>query len=300
MGKVKKTGLWILILTCVLAAGCNHKEENGKGMQEPVKNMANNDSLQRKFSEGRINTIKDDQESKMEILQNTMEEQKMMLTDNKLRHQLLDFNVNVNKLMTNNPSGKEQLIQSTLEVMEGIGADSDARKRFTKQQNDIRQKALQNSSLKNTILKQNVREQHLALVNTGTAKEMKQISLDTSKSIFFDDELRLEMLKMDIQRFKTISDNPALRTEMAHSMLPLLKDPVIAAELNKMIKLALAQEMKKMQAEMQRQMQNQMMQMKQIQRQTKNPGISKEPSGQPKPAPQPYQPPTNQIEPSQP
>ncbi|CAH0344538.1 hypothetical protein [Bacillus sp. CECT 9360] len=279
--------LLTLMLTCILAAGCNQQGSKEKGMQESIENMANNESVQRGFSEGRIHTIKHDHGSKEDILLNTMEEQEMMLTDNELRDQLLDFNIKVNKQMVKDPAGKEQLMESTLEVTDGISADPNKRERFVNQQQTIRQQALKSSHLKNNVLKQNVREQQLALDNPGTAKDIKEISLDTSKAVLSDDELRPEMLKMNIQGFKKISEDPALRTEMARTMLPLLKDPVIAAELQKMIKLAVAQEMKKMQAVMQQQMKQQMIQMQKKQQQPNKQVQPNQPKGEPQQAPPP-------------
>lgn len=250
----------IIILAFVFAAGCTHNDDGGQGIEKSLENLANNDSIQRKFSDGRLDTIKNDQESKQEILQNTMAEQEMMLTDEELRKQLLAYNIKLNKLMTENPSGKGQLMNSTVEVMDGISQDTEQRTRFVQEQNEIRQKAINDKSLNSTILKQNVREQNLALENPETTKQVKTTALNTSKGILADDELSLEMLKLNIEASRKISQNPELRSEMAHTMLPLLKDPVIAAELQKMIKLAVAQEMKKMQAKMQQQLKQMMQQ----------------------------------------
>jgi hypothetical protein len=237
----------VLASLLILSTGCNQKGQmNAKSVQDATTQMAKNESVQRAFSDGRIHVMSRDRQARRTLLQNTMNEQSMMMEDPQLRAQFLKLNIHTNRMMTNDPSGREQLSQSTLTVLEGMNNDPGKLRRFAQIQSELRKKAVGDENLRKTILQQNVREQSLALSHPSTSGDV---------------------LKHNIQAFSAISAAPALRSQMADSMLPLLKDPKIAAELEKMIQLAVAKEAKKMQSQMKAQMQAQMK--AQIQAQTK-------------------------------
>lgn len=249
---MKKRFLFVLVSLIIITPGCNTQGlMKTKDLQNATQNMAKNESLQKAFSDGRIHVMHNFTETKRSILQNTLQEQKMMIDDPKLNEQLLGLNINVNQMMMNSPSGKAQLTQSTLKIMDGINKDLSSLRSFIQIQNESRKKAVKDENLQNQILRQNVQEQYLALNHPTASRDMKEISLRTTDAILNDKTLKTNMLKQNIQAFRDISTSPSLRSEMADAMLPLLKDPKIAKELENMIKLAVAKEAQKLEAKMQ-------------------------------------------------
>lgn len=244
--------LFVLVALIMVTAGCSTQGlMKTKDLQNATQNMAKNESLQKAFSDGRIHVMHNFTETKRSILQNTLHEQKIMLDDPKLSEQLLGLNINTNQMMMNSPSGKAQLTQSTLKIMDGINKDFSSLRSFIQIQNESRKKAVKDENLQNQIIRQNVQEQYLALNHPTASRDLKEISLKTTDAILNDPTLKTNMLKQNIQAFRDISTSPALRSEMADAMLPLLKDPKIAKELENMIKLAVAKETQKLESMMQ-------------------------------------------------
>ncbi|MBO8171573.1 MAG: hypothetical protein H0Z33_06775 [Bacillaceae bacterium] len=212
----KPTG-WIALFTCVvfLAAGCNQQGQNGQmgtqGMEQMTENMARSEQVQTSFSRGRVDVMKQDHQARKVILQNVLTEQNMMLEDPELRSRLLDFNIEINRLMTRDEQGLEQLKVSSIKSMEGITHDTKAHRQMFQIEQLSRQKSLKDPKLRNQLLTQN------------------------------------------IQEFSAVSNTPPLRSKMADAMLPLLKDPKIAAELEKMIQMAVQKEVQKIMAQMKQQ-----------------------------------------------
>jgi predicted small secreted protein len=121
---MKKRYLLVLVSLIILTAGCNTQGlMKSKDLQNATQNMAKNESLQKAFSDGRIHVMHNLVETKRSILQNTLHEQHMMIDDPKLSQQLLALNINLNQMMMSSSSGKEQLTQSTLQIMDGINKD---------------------------------------------------------------------------------------------------------------------------------------------------------------------------------
>lgn len=111
------------------------------------------------------------------------------------------------------------------------------------------------------------------------------------------------MLGQSIREFGAITAAPALRSEMADAMLPLLKDPKIARELEQMVQLAVASERKKMQQEMQKmqqRMQQRMVRMMQqmTQQNMQHPRQTRGLQGQPQGGTSPPAPSSPRAEPS--
>lgn len=278
---MKKRFLPVLVSLFILMTGCNQKGQMGdESVENAITNMTKNESIQKAFSDGRLHVMNKDLQIKRSILQNTMNEQNMMMEDPELSKEFLRLNINTNRMMMKSPSGKEQLTQSTLTVLEGIHKDLNKLRSFTQIQNESRKKAINDEKLRNLILQQNVHEQSLALSHPATSRDIKELSLRTTNAILNDSTLKASLLKQNIQAFSAISATPVLRSEMADAMLPLLKDPKIAAELEKMIKLAVAKEAQNMQAQMQAKMQMlwniqlQQLQQQKMSHQTNNPSKS--------------------------
>ncbi|KIL36477.1 hypothetical protein SD71_07690 [Cohnella kolymensis] len=237
--------LIITISLLFIMAGCNKQGEvKTQSLQDATDKMAQNESVQKAFSDGRINVMKDDEDTKHSILDNTLTEQQMIMNDPELADGLLRLNIRMSEVMSSDP---------------------DKLQRLMKVQTKSRDNALQNADLRSMLLQQNVQEQALAQQHPATSQAIRRLSLNTTSSILGDAELKTEFLKQNIAAFRSITSSPALRSEMADAMIPLLKDPKIAKELEKMIKLAVAKEMKKMQAAM-LQMQKKQMQMMQKQK----------------------------------
>jgi hypothetical protein len=243
---VRKTMIYVCMCLLLLLSGCNKpKQMTTKDVQNTTLKTAANDSVQRAFSDGRIQVMKDDRGTKRALLHNTLKEQQMMLSDTQLRPGLLRFQINTNELMLHSTAGKEQMKKSTLGVMRAINNDPDQLSSLIRIQTAARQKSLQSGDVRTLLLQQNLRE---------------------TAAVLHDPGLQTTMLKQYISAFGMISSNPALRTEMADALLPLLKDPKIAKEMEKMMKLLMAKEMKKMMAVMK---QAQKMQLQQMQRMQK-------------------------------
>ena len=258
---MKNKLLSVLICGVIVVTGCTQEGRQGQksqSIQNATQSMAKSASVQRAFSDGRLQVMQQDEQTKRSILQNTIKEQEMMITDPELRQRLIAFNTKMNQLMTNHPTGKEQLMVSTLAVMDGINADTKKHHQLVEIQNESRKKALKDPNLQRDILQQGVNEQILSLNNPSTSRSVKELSLKMSDAILNDKDFRTRKLTQDIQGFNDISATPALRSEMADAMIPLLKDPKIANELQKMINMAVAQATQKMQVQMQQQMKQQM------------------------------------------
>ncbi len=247
----------LLIFSIAMTTGCNPQGQGQQtqSFQKASENMAFNQSIQQAFSDGRLKVIQANEKTKRSILQNTLKEQQVMMADPQLLSQLLGLNVKLNQMMTTDTAGKEQLMDSSLKVMEGINDDANKHYRLMKIQNESRMEAMKNQQLQNEILKQGIKEGYLTLENPATMQDAKELSLKTTEAIARDKKLNSKLLLQQIEGFRTISETPDLRSKMADAMLPLLKDPKIASELEKMIKMAVAKEMKKLQAMMQQQSQ---------------------------------------------
>ncbi|WP_047153578.1 hypothetical protein [Aneurinibacillus tyrosinisolvens] len=255
---MKNELLSVLVCSTILITGCTQQGQKSQSIQNATQSMAKNQSVQRAFSDGRIQVMQQDEQTKRSILQNTIKEQEMMMTDPDLRQRVIGFNAKMNQLMTNDPTGKEQLMVSTLNVMNGINDDRRKHHHLVQIQNESRKKALKDIHLQSKILQQGVNERFLALNNPTTSRSVKELSLKTTDAIHNDKDFKPRKLTQDIQGFKDISTTPSLRSQMADAMIPLLKDPKIADELEKMIKMAVAQATQKMQVQMQQQMKQQM------------------------------------------
>lgn len=244
--------LLITISLLMIMTGCNKQGEmKSQSLEDATDKMAQNETVQKAFSDGRINVMKDDEDTKHSILDNTLKEQQMIMNDPELADGLLRLNITMNEVMA---------------------SDSDKLQSMMKVQTKSRDNALQDADLRNLLLQQNVQEQALAQKDPATSQTIKRLSLNTTESILADSTLKTEFLKQNIAAFRSITSTPSLRSEMADAMIPLLKDPKIAKELEKMIKLAVAKEMKKMQAAMlqMQKMQMQMMKQQKLQQQQKN------------------------------
>ena len=218
--------LSVLICSLIVVTGCTQEGEQGQknqSLQNATQAMAKNQSVQRAFSDGRIQVMQRDEQTKHSILQNTIKEQEMMMADPELRQRLIAFNTKMNQLMTNQSTGKEQLMASTLAVMDGINADTKKHHQLVEIQNESRKKALKDPTLQKEILQQGVNEQALSLNNPSTSRSVKELSLKTGDAILNDKNFRTRKLIQDIQGFNEISATPALRSEMADAMIPLLK-----------------------------------------------------------------------------
>ncbi|PZE21686.1 hypothetical protein [Paenibacillus xerothermodurans] len=292
---MKKTFLLALICSLTALAGCN--DDGQMNMQDMTNNMAHDESVQRAFSDGRIDVMNKDEQTKRSILQNTMDEQNMMMNDPQLSEQFVELNINTNRMMTSSPKGQEQLKQSTLTVLDGINQDFNELRSLTRIQAASRRQAVTDAELRNVILQQNVQEQALALNHAATSQNVKELSLKTTSAIMNDNVLRTSLLKQNVQAFGGITGTPALRSEMATAMLPLLKDPKIAAELEKMIQTAVAKEAQKMQAEMKAKMQQMQQQMQQMRQEV--PQQTEQAAPQKRPPQQPQNQPPQQQEPEQ-
>ena len=140
--------LSVLICSLIVVTGCTQEGEQGQknqSLQNATQAMAKNQSVQRAFSDGRIQVMQRDEQTKHSILQNTIKEQEMMMADPELRQRLIAFNTKMNQLMTNQSTGKEQLMASTLAVMDGINADTKKHHQLVEIQNESRKKALKES-----------------------------------------------------------------------------------------------------------------------------------------------------------
>jgi hypothetical protein len=280
---MKKRYLLVLVSLIILTAGCNTQGlMKSKDLQNATQNMAKNESLQKAFSDGRIHVMHNLVETKRSILQNTLHEQHMMIDDPKLSQQLLALNINLNQMMMSSSSGKEQLTQSTLQIMDGINKDLSRLRSFIQIQNDSRKKALKDENLRNQILRQNVQEQYLALNHPTASRDMKEISIRTTNAILNDKRLKTSMLKQNVEAFRAISMSPSLRSQMADAMLPLLKDPKIAKELENMIKMAVAKEAQKLESKMQKLQNKQQLQNMQKTQKTEPPQVAPEQTKQQK------------------
>lgn len=248
---------WICFLGAFTLAGCTQQ-----GQLNPEK-MVQNDAVQRAFSDARLNVVRTNENTRHRVLQNTIREQELMAEDTDLRPQLLQFNAQMNRLMTGDPKGREQLMQSSLTVSEAINGDPDKLARLIAIQTEARRQALRHPDLRKQLLKQNVHEQALALKNGATAYQVKQTALNTTQALLRDQALKAPFLKHNVDVFEAIASTPSLRSEMAEAMLPLLKDPKIASEMEKMMKMMMAQQMKKMEQQMKMEMQKLQGQMKQ-------------------------------------
>jgi hypothetical protein len=245
---MRKGLMFVFISLFILMTGCSQQAlMKTKNVQNATQNMAKNEWFQKSFSDGRIHVMENVLETKRSILQNTVREQKMMMEDPNLSSQYLALNINMNQMMSDSPSGKEQLMRSTLMVMDGITKDANKLRSFVQIQNESRKNAMKEEKLLNQILLQNMQEQYLALNHPATSGDMKHLSLKTTNAILNDKVLKSTMLKQNIQAFSDISASPSLRSNMADAMIPLLKDPKIAKELENMIKLAVAEETQKLQ-----------------------------------------------------
>jgi hypothetical protein len=251
---MKNELLSVLVCGTILITGCTQQGQKTQSIQYATQSMAKNQSVQKAFSDGRIQVIQQDEQTKRSILQNTIKEQEMIMTDPELQNRLLGLNVKINQLMTNDPTGKEQLMLSTLNVMNGINADTKKHHQLVQLQNESRKKALKDTNLQSQILQQGVNERFLALSNPTTSRSVKELSLKTNDSIVNDKDFKTRKLSQDIQGFNDITTTPSLRSQMADAMIPLLKDPKIANEMEKMIKMAVEQATQKMQVQMQQQM----------------------------------------------
>jgi hypothetical protein len=239
----------ILLMTLsllIIMTGCNKQGEmKSLSLEDATDKMAQNESVQKAFSDGRINVMTDDENTKHSILDNTLKEQQMIMNDPQLADGLLRLNIRMNEVMS---------------------SDRDKLQNMMKVQTKSRDNALKDADLRNLLLQQNVQEQALAQKHPSTSQSIKRLSLSTTQSIMADPALKTEFLKQNIAAFRSITSSPALRSEMADAMIPLLKDPKIAKELEKMIKLAVAKEMKKLQAAMMQMQKKQMQMMKQQQK----------------------------------
>ena len=198
-------------------------KQKTQSMQKATQSMAKSALVQRAFSDGRLQVMKQDEQTKHAILENTMKEQEMMSTDRELRQRLIVFNAKMNRFMTKHPTGKEQLMQSTLAVMDGINADMKKNHHLVEIQNESRKKALKDPDLQRNILRQGVNEQILSLSNPSTSPSVKELSLKMGDAILNDKRFKTRKLTQDIQGFNDISATPALRSEMAGAMIPLLR-----------------------------------------------------------------------------
>jgi transcriptional regulator with GAF, ATPase, and Fis domain len=90
------------------------------------------------------------------------------------------------------------------------------------------------------------------------------------------------MLKQNVEAFRAISMSPSLRSQMADAMLPLLKDPKIAKELENMIKMAVAKEAQKLESKMQKLQNKQQLQNMQKTQKTEPPQVAPEQTKQQK------------------
>ena len=90
----------LTVVTIALLTGC------GQQPQLKPESMARSKSVQRAFSDGRMNVIKSDEEANRSILQNSVREQEMTIADPTLRPQLLHFNAKINEWMTKRSIGK--------------------------------------------------------------------------------------------------------------------------------------------------------------------------------------------------
>lgn len=212
--------------------------------------------------------MENDPNSRFSILLNMIKEQEIALNDPDLRGEMLELNVQMNKLMEETLEGKKQLVNSTLTSLDTINQNGENLADFITVQHDIKEKALKNEKLKDKLLIQNVNAHFLALHNKETAQKTKEFSIETTQSILNDPELQKEFLNMQVDAFLAISKDPELVSKMANALIPLLKDPKIKSELEKMIKMVVAKELKKMESKMQAQMQQLLaQQMQQIQTQ---------------------------------
>lgn len=154
-------------------------------------------------------------------------------------------------VIKNDKETKRSILQNNMEEQEMIMNDPELLTRFIQVQGQSRKKALKEAELQSQILKQSVDEHFLALQNPTTSRQTKEFSLKTTQAIMNDKALKTKLLTQNIQAFGDISATPALRSDMADAMLPLLKDPKIKNELEKMMKQMLAAEMQELQAQMQ-------------------------------------------------
>ncbi|MDQ0340072.1 hypothetical protein J2S00_002867 [Caldalkalibacillus uzonensis] len=238
----------LVIMMVLVTTGC---QQQGQMKAQTIEKMAKNDAIQRSFSEGRLQTVQKNNKTGRVILRNSLSEQQHMLKDPELRDRLIQFNVDVNKLMTNTKEGQQQLMDSTLAIMEKMTEEEDKYRRLVKSQQEARAKAVRDSDLRQAILEQNLTEQELALKHDATARRVRALTLQTNEQLLKDQQLKNRLLKQQIEAFGAIAENPDLRADMADAMLLLMKDPKIQKELEKMIKMAVAKEMAKLKKELQ-------------------------------------------------
>jgi hypothetical protein len=122
-----------------------------QGMEKTTSQMAENETIQKAFSNGRIHVMQDDREAKRFILENTIREQEMIMTEPKLHEQMLNTqnasrkkamkdtqmqtemlqqNVNEQYLALRNPETSHTVKHFSIKVNESILNDEEIKKEF--------------------------------------------------------------------------------------------------------------------------------------------------------------------------
>jgi hypothetical protein len=148
---LRKIFYYVLPLCLLITSGCNNNQGGGmkaQGLEKATVNMADNDAVQRAFSQGRVQVMQDNQTVRHEILQNVLREQEIMLQNpNEFQHSieiqqssrnkavndpalqkgLLQQNVHEQNMIMQDPELKMQLLQQNIQSFHAIAATPELR-----------------------------------------------------------------------------------------------------------------------------------------------------------------------------
>jgi hypothetical protein len=148
---LRKIIFYVLPLCLLITAGCNNNQDGGmkaQGLEKATVNMADSDTVQQAFSEGRVRVMQDNESARQQILQNALHEQEMMLQnpnefhrsveiqqssrsraakDPALQKELLQQNVREQYLIMQDPELKMQLLRLNIESFHAIAATPELR-----------------------------------------------------------------------------------------------------------------------------------------------------------------------------
>lgn len=148
---MRKLVCYVLPLLLFIATGCNNNQGGGmkpQGIEKATVNMADSETVQRAFSEGRVQVMQDNQTVRQEILQNVLREQEMMLEnpnefqrsieiqqasrnkaveDPSMQIGLLQQNVQEQSMILQDPELKMQLLRQNIESFQAIATSPELR-----------------------------------------------------------------------------------------------------------------------------------------------------------------------------
>ncbi|MEX2416001.1 MAG: hypothetical protein WD424_07640 [Paenibacillaceae bacterium] len=171
---MRKVFFYLLPLCLLAAAGCNNNQDGGmkaQGLQNATVNMADNETVQKAFSEGRIRVMQNNQIAQQEILQNVLHEQSMMLQNPNVFRSSVEIQQSSRIKAVKDPTLQKELLQQ-----------------------NVREQSMtmQDPELKLKVLRQNIHSFH----DIAATPELRSQMADAMLLLLKDPKIKQEMEQM--------------------------------------------------------------------------------------------------------